>query len=103
MQNCFVFIFNSLTNSGSFQELQYFASRRAAAVAASVSSSATPTLSASSANQAGLPPPPPPPTHQHEFHPAYRIPGYMEHLYQLQHHASNPSVSLHGKCHFSFI
>lgn len=62
------------------------ASRRAAAVAASI-------LPPSSTNETTIQPPP---THQHDFHPAYRIPGYMEHLYSLQ-HATSPSASLHGK------
>lgn len=31
----------------------------------------------------------------HEFHPAYRIPGYMEQLYSLQ--RSSPNGSFHGK------
>ncbi|KAJ6641765.1 Transcriptional activator cubitus interruptus, partial [Pseudolycoriella hygida] len=76
---------HGLSNSASFSELQYFASRRAAAVAASM-------LPPSTSSETTLQPPP---THQHEFHPAYRIPGYMEHLYSLQ-HATSPSASLHG-------
>ncbi|XP_017045873.1 transcriptional activator cubitus interruptus [Drosophila ficusphila] len=32
-------------------------------------------------------------THGHEFHPAYRIPGYMEQLYSLQ--RSSPTASFH--------
>ncbi|XP_065370731.1 transcriptional activator cubitus interruptus [Calliphora vicina] len=41
------------------------------------------------AGHTGLHAPPPPPPHAaaaqaHEFHPAYRIPGYIEHLYSLQ-------------------
>lgn len=31
----------------------------------------------------------------HEFHPAYRIPGYIEHLYSLQ--RVSPTSSFHGK------
>ena len=39
---------------------------------------------------------PPPPSHSSvEFHPAYRIPTYMEHLYSLQ-HAGSSAASLHG-------
>lgn len=45
----------------------------------------------SSAGQTTLPSVPVP--HPGDFHPAYRIPGYMEHLYSLQH----ASASLHGK------
>lgn len=44
-----------------------------------------------SAGQTTLPSVPVP--HPGDFHPAYRIPGYMEHLYSLQH----ASASLHGK------
>ncbi|XP_055530506.1 transcriptional activator cubitus interruptus [Wyeomyia smithii] len=44
-----------------------------------------------SAGQTTLPPSVPVP-HPSDFHPAYRIPGYMEHLYSLQH----ASASLHG-------
>ncbi|XP_062533394.1 transcriptional activator cubitus interruptus isoform X2 [Armigeres subalbatus] len=43
-----------------------------------------------SAGQTTLPSVPVP--HPSDFHPAYRIPGYMEHLYSLQH----ASASLHG-------
>lgn len=81
-----IFFVFRLSNSASFSELQYLASRRAAAVAASI-------LPPSTSNETTIPPPP---SHQHDFHhPAYRIPGYMEHLYSLQ-HATNPSASLHG-------
>ncbi|KAH8388121.1 hypothetical protein KR093_011055 [Drosophila rubida] len=31
---------------------------------------------------------------QHDFHPAYRIPGYMEQFYAMQ--RSSPSASYHG-------
>ncbi|TMW47525.1 hypothetical protein DOY81_007396 [Sarcophaga bullata] len=44
----------------------------------------------------GPPPPPPPhtgPTQPHDFHPAYRIPGYIEHLYSLQ--RVSPTSSFH--------
>ncbi|XP_055632185.1 transcriptional activator cubitus interruptus [Toxorhynchites rutilus septentrionalis] len=44
-----------------------------------------------SAGQTTLPSVPAVP-HPGDFHPAYRIPGYMEHLYSLQH----ASASLHG-------
>lgn len=37
----------------------------------------------------------PRPTGQpHDFHPAYRIPSYMEHLYSLQ--RTSPTASFHG-------
>ncbi|XP_036335167.1 transcriptional activator cubitus interruptus isoform X1 [Rhagoletis pomonella] len=36
---------------------------------------------------------PPPPTQPHDFHPAYRIPSYMEHLYSLQ--RASPSATFH--------
>ncbi|XP_053968111.1 transcriptional activator cubitus interruptus isoform X2 [Anastrepha ludens] len=36
---------------------------------------------------------PPPPAQSHDFHPAYRIPSYMEHLYSLQH--TSPPTSFH--------
>lgn len=81
-----IFSYFRLSNSASFSELQYLASRRAAAVAASI-------LPPSTASETTLQPPP---THQHDFHPAYRIPGYMEHLYSL-HNATSPSASLHGQ------
>ncbi|XP_037819629.1 transcriptional activator cubitus interruptus [Lucilia sericata] len=49
------------------------------------------------ANHAGLHAPPPPPhpvaSQAHEFHPAYRIPGYIEHLYSLQ--RVSPTSSFH--------
>lgn len=32
---------------------------------------------------------------QHDFHPAYRIPGYMEQFYSLQ--RSSPTASYHGE------
>lgn len=116
-----LFSISSLSNSASFSELQYLASRHAAAIAAVAaaaippppSSSTTPTgatglggggtASSTSAVGSGATPvaaPPPPPPHQHDFHPAYRIPGYMEHLYSLQHAAATGSPgasSLHGE------
>ncbi|KAI8120488.1 Transcriptional activator cubitus interruptus [Lucilia cuprina] len=49
------------------------------------------------ASHAGLHAPPPPPhaatSQAHEFHPAYRIPGYIEHLYSLQ--RVSPTSSFH--------
>ncbi|XP_055922236.1 transcriptional activator cubitus interruptus isoform X2 [Eupeodes corollae] len=76
-----------------YSELQYLASRRVAAVAAATTA---------------LPPPPPPQStstgpgqtglsqapQTHDFHPAYRIPGYMDHLYSLQ--RASPTPSFHG-------
>lgn len=98
-----------MSNSASFSELQYFASRHAAAIAAVAAvalppppSSSTSQQGTSSAGPAGsaassVCPGPPPPPHQHDFHPAYRIPGYMEHLYSLQHATAAPgSAALHG-------
>lgn len=106
-------IFSSyrLSNS-SFTDLQYFAAQRRAAAIAAVAAVALPPPPPTSTNQQGSaatgsagitsqpigsgPPPPP-----HDFHPAYRIPpGYMEHLYSLQHAvatASPGASSLHGK------
>lgn len=90
----------------SSSELQFFASRHAAAIAA-VAAAALPPPPSSATNPNGVglsssasglnAPPPIPPTHQHDFHPAYRIPGYMEHLYSLQHASAASSSSLHGK------
>lgn len=88
----------------SSSELQFFASRHAAAIAA-VAAAALPPPPSSATNPNGLSstasglnaPPPVPTTHQHDFHPAYRIPGYMEHLYSLQHASAASSSSLHGK------
>lgn len=34
-------------------------------------------------------------TQQHDFHPAYRIPGYMEQFYSLQ--RNSPTASYHGE------
>lgn len=101
------FFFHRIISSS---ELQFFASRHAAAIAA-VAAAALPPPPSSSTNPNGLsnsasgltaPPPVVPPTHQHDFHPAYRIPGYMEHLYSLQHASAASSSSLHGK-NFDFI
>lgn len=96
-----VIIFRIITSSELF-----FASRHAAAIAA-VAAAALPPPPSSSTNPNGVglsnsasalnAPPPVPPTHQHDFHPAYRIPGYMEHLYSLQHASAASSSSLHGK------
>lgn len=52
--------------------------------------SCSPPSGGQSAGQTTLPSVPVP--HPGDFHPAYRIPGYMEHLYSLQH----ASASLHG-------
>lgn len=94
---CFILIFNyffnffsRLSNSSSFTELQFLnaaASRRAAVAAA------------------GLPPGGPqngvsaPTPQRPEYHPAYRIPSYMD-LYSL-HNATSPQ--LHGKFFFCFF
>lgn len=98
----FFFIYRIISSS----ELQFFASRHAAAIAA-VAAAALPPPPSSATNPNGVglsssasglnAPPPVPPTHQHDFHPAYRIPGYMEHLYSLQHASAASSSSLHGK------
>uniref|UniRef100_A0A182QA71 C2H2-type domain-containing protein n=1 Tax=Anopheles farauti TaxID=69004 RepID=A0A182QA71_9DIPT len=48
------------------------------------------TVGPTAAGQTTIPSVPVP--HPSDFHPAYRIPGYMEHLYSLQH----ASASLHG-------
>lgn len=80
-----------------FSELQFLNARRAA-VAASVASglpnpSAPPNIT-SQASLHGAGPHPP------EFHPAYRLGSYMDHLYSLQHAAAaatSPSASLHSK------
>uniref|UniRef100_A0A182NE10 C2H2-type domain-containing protein n=1 Tax=Anopheles dirus TaxID=7168 RepID=A0A182NE10_9DIPT len=50
----------------------------------------TGTIVGPAAGQTNIPSVPVP--HPGDFHPAYRIPGYMEHLYSLQH----ASASLHG-------
>lgn len=95
----------------SSSELQFFASRHAAAIAA-VAAAALPPPPSSATNPNGVglsssasglnAPPPIPSTHQHDFHPAYRIPGYMEHLYSLQHASAASSSSLHGKYTISY-
>lgn len=112
---CLYFLCFSLSNSASFSDLQYFSRRAAAIAAAAAAGVALPPPPSSSTNQqgssangvvgsttspAGAGPQPPPPSLQHDFHPAYRIPGYMEHLYSLQHAAatgSPNSSTLHGK------
>lgn len=101
--NLFFFLSYRIISSS---ELQFFASRHAAAIAA-VAAAALPPPPSSATNPNGVglsssasglnAPPPIPPTHQHDFHPAYRIPGYMEHLYSLQHASAASSSSLHGK------
>lgn len=96
--NCFLFSWNFRIISSS--ELQFIASRHAAAIAAvaAASGAANPNGVGLSNSASGLNAPPPvPPSHQHDFHPAYRIPGYMEHLYSLQHASAASSSSLHGK------
>lgn len=104
-----VFLFLLFFSGTSFSELQFhIASRHAAAIAA-VAAAALPPPPSSSTNPnsvslgnsasglGGAVPPVVPSSHQHEFHPAYRIP-YMEHLYSLQHaSAASASSSLHGK------
>ncbi|XP_055858126.1 transcriptional activator cubitus interruptus isoform X2 [Episyrphus balteatus] len=73
-----------------YSELQYLASRRAAAVAAATTAlppPPPPQSTSAGAGQTGLSQPPQP----HDFHPAYRIPGYMDHLYSLQRASPTPS------------
>lgn len=92
----FFFAFSShfrLSNEANFRELQFLNARSAAVAAAAA---------AAASAAAGMPTPGHghqqttlPSTHPADFHPAYRIPGYMEHLYSLQ-HATSPSASIHG-------
>lgn len=99
--NLFLFSFSrcSLSNSASFSDLQYF---RHAATIAAVAAAALPPSPSSSTNPNNVPigslsaigsgaP------SAVDFHPAYRIPGYMEHLYSLQHSGASAASSLHGK------
>ncbi|XP_049534830.1 transcriptional activator cubitus interruptus [Anopheles darlingi] len=60
------------------------------AAAATTGPAAAAAAAASGQTTTNLPSVPVP--HPGDFHPAYRIPGYMEHLYSLQH----ASASLHG-------
>lgn len=83
--------FYRLSNSSSFTELQFLnaaASRRAAVAAAGLPSGGP--------NQSGVSAPTP---QRPEYHPAYRIPSYMD-LYSL-HNATSPQ--LHGKFFFFFV
>ncbi|CAD7094029.1 unnamed protein product [Hermetia illucens] len=82
-----------LTNSSSYSE--FLASRRAAAVAAAATVLPPPPPPPPPPSAANQPPGVPPPPQPHDFHPAYRIPGYMEHLYSLQH--ASPTASLHAQ------
>nr|CAD7258276.1 unnamed protein product [Timema shepardi] len=80
----------SLSSSGSGTSLTEFqflaASRRAAAAVVLPPGSA--------GGGVGVPPPP---HHPPDFHPAYRLSPYMEHLYSsLQQHSSPAASSLHG-------
>lgn len=95
----FLFLIYSLSNSASFSDLQYF---RHAATIAAVAAAALPPSPSSSTNPNNVPigslsaigsgaP------SAVDFHPAYRIPGYMEHLYSLQHSGASAASSLHGK------
>lgn len=87
-----IFFFNSSMNNGvAFNNLQFLtsASRRAAAAVAASTNMPPQTSNASNVHA-------PTPSLPPEFHPAYRIPGYMEHLYSLQ-HGNNPSSTMPGK------
>nr|CAD7393850.1 unnamed protein product [Timema cristinae] len=80
---------DSLSSSGSGTSLTEFqflaASRRAAAAVVLPPGSA--------GGGVGVPPPP---HHPPDFHPAYRLSPYMEHLYSsLQQHSSPAASSLH--------
>ncbi|XP_055689934.1 transcriptional activator cubitus interruptus [Lutzomyia longipalpis] len=93
---------HGLTNTSNYAEFQLLnASRRVAAISAAASG--TPDVGAAGvqATAAGTTQTTEPVattsvTTPADFHPAYRIaPGYMEHLYSLQ-HATSPTASLHG-------
>lgn len=71
-------------NGPCFSEIQLLNARRAALA------SVLPLSPENSQNNVPTPP------HPADFHPAYRIPGYMELLYSL-HNATSPPSSLHGK------
>lgn len=76
-----------------FTELQFLNARRAAVSAASALAppTAPPSITSQATSLHGSAHPP-------EFHPAYRLGSYMDHLYSLQHAAAatSPSASLHG-------
>lgn len=79
----------------SFTELQFLNARRAAAVSAASAlappTAAPPSITSQATSLHGA-------SHPPEFHPAYRLGSYMDHLYSLQHAAAatSPSASLHG-------
>lgn len=101
-----VFWFNCrLPGSGSgssLSELQFLAaSRRAAAAAAGavLPPGAPGAAGAAGATGGGVAVPPPPPPHHPpgpDFHPAYRLNPYMEHLYSSLQQHSSPAASIHG-------
>lgn len=91
--NIILFFIFSMNNGSSFNNMEFLttASRRAAAAAAVAAASSIQTTTSNSPN-IHIPTPSLPP----EFHPAYRIPSYIDHIYSLQHSSSSPS-SVHGK------
>ena len=102
-----VYAFNCrLPGSGSgssLSELQFLAaSRRAAAAAAGavLPPGAPGATGAAGATGGGVAVPPPPPPHHPpgpDFHPAYRLNPYMEHLYSSLQQHSSPAASIHGQ------
>jgi hypothetical protein len=95
------------SGSGSgLSELQFLAaSRRAAAAAAGavLPPGAGGAAGAAGAAGGGVAVPPPPPHHPPgpDFHPAYRLNPYMEHLYSSLQQHSSPAASIHGQCNKS--
>jgi hypothetical protein len=92
------------SGSGSgLSELQLLvASRRAAAAAAGavLPPGAGGAAGPAGAAGGGVAVPPPPPHHPPgpDFHPAYRLNPYMEHLYSSLQQHSSPTASIHGQC-----
>ena len=89
-------------SGSSLSELQFLAaSRRAAAAAAGavLPPGAPGAAGATGAAGGGVAVPPPPPPHHPpgpDFHPAYRLNPYMEHLYSSLQQHSSPAASIHG-------
>ena len=82
-------------SGSSLSELQFLAASRRA-VAAAAGAVLPPGPAGASGGGVAVPPPPPHHPPGPDFHPAYRLNPYMEHLYSSLQQHSSPAASIHG-------
>jgi hypothetical protein len=99
-KSLFYYRLASSGSGSSLSELQFLAASRRAAAAAAGAVLPPGAGGAAGATGGGVAVPPPPPPHHPpgpDFHPAYRLNPYMEHLYSSLQQHSGPAASIHGQ------